>query len=186
VTGARETILARCGEVCLLIGVQLALRHSRAKDKVGTRADVSPCVWRSRRPAPRWFAAVIATAGPAVLFTRAALRTPMSWRAPQTAGARLGLMAVVVAGAATEEGLWRGPLTYPMRVSRRLAVGACGAAGFVAVHLPRDGRAGAPVHTVNALSWTLAAMVDRSIAWPLIAHTGYNMALHCAAPGVSV
>jgi hypothetical protein len=128
-------------------------------------------------------AALCAGCGPALLVVNRLGTAGARWRPPPSTAGRLLLGGYVAAGALLEEVLWRAPLILirartGTRPSARHASGAAAlsAAGFLALHLRRDGARSLPAHLTTTASWTLAALVGRQLRWPLIAHAGYNFA----------
>lgn len=103
-----------------------------------------------------------------------ARRNRARWRRPSPAG-----LALVVTHAASvalaEELLWRAPLlrlrTGPARAVAAVAAGA----GFVGLHLRRDGWPALPVHALNTTVWTASTLLGRRLRWPVLAHAGYDL-----------
>jgi hypothetical protein len=54
-------------------------------------------------------------------------------------------------------------------------VAALAGAGFVGLHLRRDGRAALPVHALNTAAWTAATLLGRRLRWPVLAHAAYDL-----------
>jgi hypothetical protein len=50
------------------------------------------------------------------------------------------------------------------------------AAGFLALHVRRDGADSLPVHLTTTASWTVSALLGRRLRWPVLCHAGYNFA----------
>jgi hypothetical protein len=132
---------------------------------------------RHRRAAGRPVgAAGLALAGPAVLIGRALLRRDLRWQPPSSPAGRLLLVGYLGAGAVAEELAWRAPLTYLPPGRLRAVASLVSGAGFVAAHLPRDGRASIPMHGLNTAGWTAAALAGHRARWSALSHTGYNLA----------
>lgn len=124
----------------------------------------------------RWLAPGLALLGPAGCVVHACRRRGGRWAPPRSPAARVLLAGHALAGAAAEELAWRGPLLHLRPGPGRLVAAVAGGVGFVAAHLPRDGRRGIPVHAVTTASWTAAALTGRRLRWSILAHAAYNVA----------
>jgi len=133
------------------------------------------------RPRRSGLAAALAATGPAAVVTGAVRGRPVTWRAPGTPITAALLVARVVAGAVIEEVLWRGPVAVGRGSGAGIRAGVLGVA-FVALHLARDGGSAWRAHVPNTVAWTLAALVDRRLRWPVLSHAGYNLAAVCLRP----
>ena len=146
------------------LGLALAAAHRAAQRRA---ASATPAVGPG-------IAALLAVAPSAMLVARAARRPSVRWRRARPA--TYGLLVIhVLSGAVIEEVVWRGVLTRPGR-PRVVTLGS--ALGFVAAHVPRDGRAGSRSHAINAAAWTVSASAGQRLRWPVLAHAGYNVAAH--------
>ena len=149
------------------VALTLASAHHKARRR--HHASAAPLSLRAQGAA-----ALLATAPSAALVTHAAQQPGMRWQPPPSPTAQALLVAHVLSSAVIEEVLWRGVLAR--RHPRGLAIASV--LGFVAAHVPRDGRRSAPIHAVNATAWAMSASRGRRLRWPVLAHTGYNLAAH--------
>jgi membrane protease YdiL (CAAX protease family) len=126
--------------------------------------------------------ATLAFAGPVLSISRVLLRRRAQWRPPASPAGNLLLGLHVVAGAITEEVIWRSPLIHICSAQGRAIATLGGAVAFVGLHLPRDGARGLPVHALNTLAWTSATLIDRRIRWSVSSHAAYNYVAVALAP----
>jgi CAAX prenyl protease-like protein len=128
-------------------------------------------------PARPGVAAVLAAAGPGALVSRALRRG--RWSPPPSATGKAMLTGYVLAVALIEETLYRGPVSRYAGQERRVAAlvtASLSVAGFVALHVRRDGARTFGAHLVNAGCWTASAFAGRSLRWSIAAHSAYNYA----------
>lgn len=90
---------------------------------------------------------------------------------PASGAGRLLLIGYVLPGAVVEELLWRGPLTRAPSARGT----ATSVAGFVALHVLRDGVRSAPAHLTLACTWTASALLGRTVVWSALSHGAYNL-----------
>lgn len=129
--------------------------------------------------------ALCAGGGPALLIARRLGGRQACWRPPASTAGRLLLGGYVAGGALVEEALWRAPLilicertgSRPAVAARRVGwPAALSAAGFLALHVRRDGARSLPAHLTTTASWTVSALLGRQLRWPVLGHAGYNFA----------
>ncbi|MEO8888781.1 MAG: CPBP family intramembrane glutamic endopeptidase [Jatrophihabitantaceae bacterium] len=125
-------------------------------------------------PLPDGAAAIVAFAGPMLVVGGSVLRTRARWQPPPSLLGRLMLGGHVASGAVLEELLWRAPLTVPRSRGAGTVAAGVSAAGFLALHVRRDGRPSVPVHAVTTASWTVAAVLGRRVRWSILSHALYN------------
>jgi hypothetical protein len=157
------------------LALVLARRHHRHRQRQRTSASGRPGRWRTA------LATVLATGGPAVAVV-AAWRSGARFRRPLPAREIAFTAAYATVTAAAEELLWRAPLLRIARGPRRLAATLLAGGAFVGLHLPRDGRAGLPVHALNAASWSVATVVGCRLRWAIAAHAAYDAAARTLRP----
>jgi hypothetical protein len=181
------------------------VRHrSRAWERTTAAATLGAAYLLARRhraprdsvpggPARAAAGALCAAGGPALLVLRRLGGENARWLPPPSVAGRLLLGGHVLAGALVEEVLWRGPLILlatPARTGARAAsarravpvamrtvpAALLSAAGFLALHVRRDGAGSLPVHLTTTASWTASALLGRQLRWPVLCHAGYNFA----------
>jgi membrane protease YdiL (CAAX protease family) len=168
--GAGSATTAQRAVAAMLLGAAHLLVSTRRTTRLHSPAP-DPDPVRGRRPAG---SAALAFAGPIGAVGRVLAQGDVRWRPPGSpAGAAL-LGLHVGAGALIEELIWRSPLIYVCRAGGRVPIAIGAGLLFVAVHLPRDGARGLPVHALNTAAWTSAALFDRRIRWSVFSHAAYN------------
>jgi hypothetical protein len=146
------------------LGLSVIDRHVR-----GGRREA-----RSRVRQP--LAGLLAVAGPVTVVAQVAGRRGPGRRAPASPAGTTLLLTYVMAGALSEELLWRAPATWPRSAPVRALVALTGAVGFVAVHVHRDGPASLRVHLLTTSSWTASVLAGRGLRWSVLSHVAYNWA----------
>lgn len=104
------------------------------------------------------------------------LRLPPSWPGRALLAVHLARRVVV------EEALWRAPLVRLRTRSVRLLAAGVSGAGFVAIHVDRDGLRTLPAHAALTAAWTTSVLLDRRVRWALASHLLYNYAAVVMAP----
>jgi hypothetical protein len=158
------------GAAAALLGCAYLLASRRV-----VRVDAAHGRTRGRAAA----GALCAGAGPALLVAQRLASGGARWQPPPSAAGRTLLSGYVLAGALLEEVLWRAPLILlDGRTGDRALAGwaVLSGAGFLALHLRRDGARSLPVHLTTTTSWTASALLARQLRWPVLAHAGYNLA----------
>jgi membrane protease YdiL (CAAX protease family) len=128
------------------------------------------------RPQPprRAAAAAVAGAGPLLLIGGSLARGGQRLRVPASGVGLVMLGGYLASGVLAEELLWRAPLTFCRTRRSAACVAMLSSAGFVGLHVRRDGLASAPVHAVNTASWTASVVFGRRLRWPMLSHFLYN------------
>jgi hypothetical protein len=129
------------------------------------------------RPQPRRRAALApaaAGAGPLLLIGGSLARGGQRLRVPASGVGVAMLGGYLASGVLAEELLWRAPLTLCRTRRSAACVAVLSGAGFVGLHVRRDGFASAPVHAVNTAAWTVSVVLGRRLRWAVLSHFLYN------------
>lgn len=117
-----------------------------------------------------------ALAGPLLAISGRVVGDSTRWQQPPSAAGRLMLAGYLGSGALVEELLWRSPLTVLRGRTSRAIASLLSAAGFLWLHLRRDGAGSAPAHLLTTASWTASTLLALQLRWPVLSHTLYNYA----------
>lgn len=104
------------------------------------------------------------------------MRGGVRWQPPPSTIGRLMLGGYVAGAALFEELLWRAPVTLPRTARGTAGLAAASAAGFMALHLRRDGTASVRAHLLATASWTGSTLIGHRLRWPVLSHALYNYA----------
>ena len=131
----------------------------------------------ANRPRPRRRAALapaVAGAGPLLLIGGSLARGGQRLQAPPSGVGLVMLGGYLASGVLAEELLWRAPLTFGRTCRGTACLAVLSGAGFVALHVRRDGLASTPLHAVNTASWTASVVLGRRLRWAMLSHFLYN------------